>query len=81
MKNGLIVPFLLVKFDCDAITNVTISPITEFGIAKESVKELLENKIGQTKRAGKQLWLAEGVTLSGISKEVVPHVDTLWRVS
>lgn len=46
VKNGLIVPFLLVKFDCNAITNVTISPITEFGIAKESVKELLENKIG-----------------------------------
>ena len=46
VKNGLIVPFLLVKFDCDAITNVTISPITEFGIAKESVKELLKNKIG-----------------------------------
>ena len=29
----------------------------------------------------KAVRLTEGVTLSGISKEVVPHVDTLWSVS
>lgn len=43
-KNGLIVPFLSVKFDYDAINSVTISPITEFDIAKDSVKELFYKK-------------------------------------
>lgn len=43
-KNGLIIPFLSVKFDYDAINNITISPITEFEIAKDSIRELLNKK-------------------------------------
>lgn len=43
-KNGLIIPFLLVKFDYDAINNITISLVTEFEIAKESIRELLNKK-------------------------------------
>lgn len=41
-KNGFIVPFLNVTLPPDAISRVTISPITEANIAKESVKELLD---------------------------------------
>lgn len=41
-NNGLIVPFLKVNLPHDSISRVHISPITESGIAKSSVKELLE---------------------------------------
>jgi len=44
IKNGLIVPFLQVSIPHNAISRITISPITEYKIAKSSIKELLEHK-------------------------------------
>ncbi len=43
-RNGIVVPFLNVPFENDSIKNVTISPITEFHIAKQSVEELFNKK-------------------------------------
>lgn len=43
-KNGLVIPFLNVPIENDAINNVTISPMTEFKIAKQSVLELFDKK-------------------------------------
>lgn len=43
-RNGLIVPYLQVSIPTNAITRLTISPMTEFLIAKSSLKELLEQK-------------------------------------
>lgn len=41
LKNGVIVPFLNVSFNDDAISRITVSPITEFEIAKDGIRELL----------------------------------------
>ena len=41
-RNGLLVPALAVVLPKDSISRIYISPMTEFGIAKASVKELLD---------------------------------------
>lgn len=41
VKRGLIVPYLNVVVPQEAISRITVSPITEFDIAKKSIKELL----------------------------------------
>lgn len=41
VKNGLIAPFLQISFPKDAISRITVSPMTEFSIAKDGIKELL----------------------------------------
>lgn len=41
VKNGLIVPFMCVSIPDNSISRITISPMTEFEIAKESIKEVL----------------------------------------
>lgn len=41
VKGGLIVPFLKVRIPCNAITKVTVSPITEYELAQQSIQELL----------------------------------------
>lgn len=43
-KNGLLVPFIEVSMPKDSISRITISPITEYAIAKESIHELLKIK-------------------------------------
>lgn len=43
-KNGLIVPFLNVKLPFESISRITTSPITEYNIAKEGIKEVLKTK-------------------------------------
>ncbi|MCQ2535706.1 MAG: DUF2971 domain-containing protein [Lachnospiraceae bacterium] len=43
-KQGILVPFLKIKYNDDAISRITVSPITEFTIAKESLKELMRVK-------------------------------------
>lgn len=40
IKNGLVVPFLQIPFDKTLVKEVTISPTTEFEIAKTGVEEL-----------------------------------------
>lgn len=40
-RNGLIIPYLKVPMNKDTVSWITISPITEFGIAKTGVRELL----------------------------------------
>lgn len=44
VKNGLITPCLRVTLPLDSIRRITMSPMTEYEIAKESIKELLETK-------------------------------------
>ena len=41
IKNGIVAPFLTVPFGDDTISRVYISPMTEFDIAKRSIKELI----------------------------------------
>jgi len=41
LKQGVVVPFLNVSFNEDAISRITVSPITEFEIAKDGIRELL----------------------------------------
>lgn len=41
-KQGLIVPFLKITYNEDAVSRIDISPMTEFEIAKESVREMLQ---------------------------------------
>lgn len=41
IKNGIITPFLNVPFEYNVISRVYISPMTEFDIAKASIKELI----------------------------------------
>ena len=41
-KNGLVVPFIEVSIPKDSIFRITISPITEYAIAKESIHEVLK---------------------------------------
>lgn len=41
-KNGLVVPFIEVSIPKDSISRITISPITEYAIAKESIHEVLK---------------------------------------
>ena len=49
-KQGLIVPYLTASFPKQAISRITIAPMVEFDIAKESVRELLANsEIGNVK--------------------------------
>ena len=42
VKNGLLVPYLQVPLVKDAIQQITISPITEYEIAKSSIEEVLD---------------------------------------
>ena len=42
IKNGLVVPILKVKLKEDSISRITISPMMEFEIAKDSVRELID---------------------------------------
>lgn len=44
IKNGIITPFLNVPFDKKTISRVYISPMTEFAIAKRSIKEIIYKK-------------------------------------
>ena len=44
VKNGIIAPYLTVPFGRDTISRVYISPMTEFDIAKRSIKELSYRK-------------------------------------
>lgn len=44
VKNGIIAPYLTVPFGNDTISRVYISPMTEFDIAKRSIKELIYQK-------------------------------------
>lgn len=44
VKNGLIVPHLEITIPDNSISRITMSPMTEYKIAKESIKELLEIK-------------------------------------
>lgn len=44
VKNGIIAPYLTVPFGNDTISRVYISPMTEFDIAKRSIKELTYRK-------------------------------------
>lgn len=44
IKNGLIVPCLNIALPKDCISRITVSPITEFEIAKKSIQELLRVK-------------------------------------
>ena len=44
VKNGIIAPYLTVPFGRDTISRVYISPMTEFDIAKRSIKELAYKK-------------------------------------
>ena len=39
-KHGLVVPYLNVTFNDDALSRITVSPLTEFAIAKKSVREV-----------------------------------------
>lgn len=48
IRNGVIVPFLKVTIPPNCIGRITMSPMTEYAIAKSSIKELLE--IQQIKR-------------------------------
>ncbi len=41
IKNGIVAPFLTVPFGDNTISRVYISPMTEFDIAKRSIKELI----------------------------------------
>ena len=43
VSNGFIVPYIAVKFNKDAISTIRISPMTEFQIAKESLREVLND--------------------------------------
>ena len=44
VRNGIITPFLEVPFANDTISRVYISPMTEFEIAKLSIRELIDQK-------------------------------------
>lgn len=44
VKNGLIIPHLNITLPFDSISRITMSPMTEYEIAKESIKELLEKR-------------------------------------
>lgn len=43
VSNGLIVPYIAVRYNKDSISRITISPMTEFQIAKESLREVLDD--------------------------------------
>ena len=43
VANGLIVPYISVKFNKDAVSTIHMSPMTEFQIAKESIREVLND--------------------------------------
>ncbi len=40
-KNGIVVPFLKVKYNDNSVSRIYVSPKTEYDIAKESIQELL----------------------------------------
>jgi len=42
-SNGLIVPYIAVEFEKDALSTIHMSLMTEFQIAKESLRELLND--------------------------------------
>ena len=42
-SNGLIVPYIAVEFEKEAVSTIHMSPMTEFQIAKESLRELLND--------------------------------------
>lgn len=42
IKNGLVVPILKVKLKEDSISRITISPMMEFEVARNSVRELID---------------------------------------
>lgn len=44
IRNGVITPFLEVPFANDTISRIYISPMTEFEIAKYSIRELIDKK-------------------------------------
>lgn len=44
VKNGLVVPFIKVSIPEHAISRITMAPMTEYEIAKSSIKELLNVK-------------------------------------
>lgn len=41
VKNGIIVPYMQVTIPDNSISRITVSPMTEYEIAKDSIKELL----------------------------------------
>ena len=42
-SNGLIVPYIAVEFEKEAVSTIHMSPMTEFQIAKESIREVLND--------------------------------------
>ena len=42
-SNGLIVPYIAVEFEKEAISRINMSPMTEYEIAKESIREVLSD--------------------------------------
>lgn len=42
-SNGLIVPYIAVEFEKEAVSTIHMSPMTEFQIAKESLREVLND--------------------------------------
>lgn len=44
IRNGVVTPFLVVPFSKDTISRIYISPMTEYEIAKSSIRELIDLK-------------------------------------
>ena len=42
-KQGIIVPFLRIKITKESVSRICLSPIVEYDIARNSVRELLKN--------------------------------------